>query len=115
MEQLSLQDAEVISEIVSAARRGVDVRILMSPPQGKSDPDARGRSLVLSAGGKIRFLDGLDVHAKAVLADDVLLIGSQNLTAQSLDLNREVGITTRYSQAVERFLRTFQTDWSRGR
>jgi cardiolipin synthase len=115
MEQLSLQDAEVISEIVSAARRGVDVRILMSPPQGKSDPDARGRSLVLSAGGKIRFLDGLDVHAKAVLADDVLLIGSQNLTAQSLDLNREVGITTRDSQAVERFLRTFQTDWSRGR
>ncbi len=115
VEQLSLQDHEVVSEIASAARRGVDVRIIMSPPQGGSDPDARGRRLVQSAGGKVKLLDGLDVHAKAILSDGALLIGSQNLTAQSLDLNREVGLVTTDGRAVDRFLQTFQTDWARAR
>lgn len=115
MEQLSLQDAEVVAEILSAARRGVDVRIIMSPPQGKTDPDAGGRAMVKSAGGKVKLLEGLDVHAKVILADGSLLVGSQNLTAQSLDLNREVGLITQDSRAIERFVRTFERDWEKAK
>ncbi len=115
MEQLSLQDAEVVAEIANAARRGVEVKVIMSVPPSKSDPDARGRKAVVDAGGKVKFLAGLDVHAKVILSDDVLFVGSENLTAQSLDLNREVGLITTNKAAVDRFLRTFERDWGEAR
>jgi len=78
-----------------AARRGVDVRILVPERSNHSLADqARGTYLreVQSAGGTIYFFTAGMVHAKAVLVDDLAVLGSANLDMRSLFLNFEIAV-----------------------
>jgi len=51
------------------------------------------------------------VHAKAILIDDrYLLIGSMNISANSLDKNREHGIIVTDSWVIQQFKKQFQQD-----
>lgn len=87
-----LADRPVLRGLVEAARRGVDVRVIVP-----ADP----RSLPASAAVRHWFQAlhdaGADVrehpqmaHAKVVLADDTVLVGTANLDALSLRQNWEV-------------------------
>ncbi len=54
------------------------------------------------------------VHAKVILVDDqFLLLGSMNISATSLDKNREIGILLMDKEQIASFKRTFQKDWSK--
>jgi phosphatidylserine/phosphatidylglycerophosphate/cardiolipin synthase-like enzyme len=47
-----------------------------------------------------------------ILADDArLYVGSVNLSAQSLDRNREVGVILTAAPAVDLARQTFERDW----
>ncbi|GIX07107.1 MAG: cardiolipin synthase [Candidatus Poribacteria bacterium] len=94
-----------------AARRGVDVRILVPRRSNHPITDlARGTYLrdVQAAGGKVYlYQDGM-MHAKALLVDhDLAVIGSANMDQRSLFLDYEIG-TLLYSSgeiaAVERWM-----------
>jgi cardiolipin synthase len=79
-----------------AARRGVDVRILVPERSNHRLADlAAAPSLrdVAAAGGKVqRFLPGM-LHAKAVLVDDALaIVGSANFDMRSLFLDYEIAL-----------------------
>ena len=78
-----------------AARRGVDVRLVVPDPSNHRLADlARGPSLrVLSTAGArvLRHTAGM-VHAKALVADGVALVGSANLDLRSLFLNAESAV-----------------------
>ncbi len=84
----------LVAEMKRAVRRGVDVRLIL--PQHTDIPIIRWVSHAwydrLISGGVRVFERSLSVlHAKAVVADDeVSLIGSANIDARSMYLNREV-------------------------
>lgn len=64
---------------------------LLCPPPSSSDAQARLNALA-QAGVQIRTLSTPDVHAKVLITARTAFLGSQNLSAVSLNDNREVGL-----------------------
>lgn len=112
---------------INAARRGVDVRILLDsyyynvrPGDPRSNlrtveyvnEVARKERLPLEA----RLIDlsatGLKkLHVKGVIADDKVLISSINWNMNSPTFNREIGIIIESKEVSEYFKRIFEWDW----
>ena len=90
MEELS--DGDMVGAIAAAVARGVGVTVVLPGSGLSSSTEAAARRLG-AAGASVRLLAAPDVHAKAIVADGTrLYVGSINLTAASLDANREVGV-----------------------
>lgn len=54
------------------------------------------------------------VHTKMILIDKkILLLGSMNLSANSLDNNREIWILLLDPKLIEQFLSEFRADWEK--
>jgi len=98
-----MEDADMISALAAAARRGVDVRVVMSTPFGKdgapSPPDEDYEFSYLVANGvKVKFFNKNDatalyIHAKAIVADGLnAFMGSENFGYASMNYNRELGL-----------------------
>jgi cardiolipin synthase len=88
-------DDAILSAIVSAAMRGVDVRLIV-PAKGDSRlVDLAARSYfpeVLTAGVKLFEYQPRFVHAKTmVIDDDVSIVASANLDNRSFRLDFEIG------------------------
>lgn len=102
----------------SAARRGVDVRVIL-PSKGDSaimqaGNSATARGLIL-AGAKV-FLYPEMTHLKAMICDDWASVGSANLDTLSLRINRELNLAFSDRATVLDLERTiFQTDFRRSR
>lgn len=83
---------QLLHALVTAARLGRDVRIIVPGRSNQRVADfARGAYLrdLEEAGCRIlRFTDGM-MHAKAVIFDDVAIVGSANLDVRSMLLNFE--------------------------
>jgi cardiolipin synthase A/B len=79
-----------------AARRGVDVRLIVPARSNHVSADLARASYLRdlhTAGGRILFYEPVMLHAKAVLFDDRLaVIGSANMDMRSLFLNFEVAL-----------------------
>jgi len=111
LEHQNLQDRAVVDALVAAAQRGVAVRILMPTPEENERPDV---NRIQRAGGDVAFMDVPRVHAKVLVVDrKQALIGSMNLTATSLDLNRELGILIDEPEVLVPLLATMAEDWGR--
>jgi phosphatidylserine/phosphatidylglycerophosphate/cardiolipin synthase-like enzyme len=106
-----LRDPEMLDALRDAARRGVRVRVIVSPT---ADFAAEMEDLATS-GVDIRLASGLYIHAKLIVADgERAFIGSQNLSATSLDQNRELGIIVDDPVNLSRLTRTFAIDFRAG-
>jgi cardiolipin synthase len=88
-----LTDRGMIEGILAAARRGVKVRVVVSEVSNNAQataalkhhyPDLR------EAGVEVWELPGTVVHAKVVVADDVVSFGTVNLDAWALYRNSEI-------------------------
>lgn len=102
-----LVDAAAIRPLGEAAARGVTVRVLMSGEP--TDSSAAGRAALVRAGVGVRLLAKPYIHAKLILADDTrLYVGSVNLSARSLDRNREVGVLLSSRPVLELAKSTFE-------
>jgi cardiolipin synthase len=87
-----------------AARRGVDVRLLVPHRSNHLSADlARIGFLhqIHKAGGRILLYEPVMLHAKAVIVDDLAVIGSANMDMRSLFLNYEVALFLYCSSQVE--------------
>lgn len=112
----------VLREIVLAAARGVDVRLLVDDftvePEGgrpnapASEWLARRHVAVRTSGvGRRR-----SVHAKYLLADDDrALIGSGNLTPGALTSNAELALLVRSRPLTRSLAAAFEREWERAR
>ncbi len=61
---------------------------------------------------RVRVLKKPYIHAKMILIDKkYLLLGSMNISATSLDKNREIGIIITDTTIIEKFLEQFKKDW----
>lgn len=87
-------DEALQQALVLAARRGVEVRLLLPRRSNHRLADlARARYLreLAAAGAIIKVVPDAMLHAKALLADDLALAGSANVDLRSLFLNFELG------------------------
>lgn len=113
VQHTSLVDERLIDLLAAAAQRGVRVRVttpaILDPGEMEYEPIKK----LAAAGVALRFLDAPYVHAKAMIIDgQTAMIGSQNLTANSLENNRELGIIFDDPAAVNRLARVFLQDWN---
>jgi len=105
-----MTDPQVIAALTAAERRGVRVRLLYTNITGLGDLSA-----LEQARGIVRRVTYLYVHAKTIVADDTsLFVGSENLSATSLNKNREVGVVLHDQMAIARVEQSFLTDLQRG-
>ncbi|MCC6312820.1 MAG: hypothetical protein IT337_02310 [Thermomicrobiales bacterium] len=108
-----LRDQEFVDALAAAARRGVAVRIVMSPGDERQQQTLRD---LATAGVRTRLVTDIYVHAKIFVADGArAFVGSQNMTATSLDLNRELGVIFDDPGGIERIERVFDEDFRHGR
>jgi phosphatidylserine/phosphatidylglycerophosphate/cardiolipin synthase-like enzyme len=103
-----LRDPQMLDALAAAAERGIRVRIIISP---SADFGAEVNELTAS-GVDIRLSSSLYIHAKLIVEDgERAFIGSQNLSATSLDQNRELGIIVDDPVNLSRLTRTFAIDF----
>jgi cardiolipin synthase A/B len=110
MEELS--DVALVSALGAARARGCAVSVALPASASPATIDAARR--LAAAGVATRLVDTPQIHAKAVVADDWLYLGSANLTTASLDANREVGLGLRDATALRLVARTIAADLASG-
>jgi cardiolipin synthase len=91
-----LFDKRVITGLVEARNRGVDVRAVL-PRVNDFDAGGRGNlvtaNYLLQHGARVYFYPGM-THVKAMLVDDWACLGSGNLSHLSLRLSQEENLAT---------------------
>ncbi|MGI8691082.1 MAG: phospholipase D-like domain-containing protein, partial [Thermomicrobiales bacterium] len=100
VESEEMQDPAIIDSLIAARKHGVAVRYIGSTATAgttapQRDDNATGRKRLTGDGASVRLLAAPYVHTKTVVADGgVAFVGSENFSASSLDMNREIGILT---------------------
>jgi cardiolipin synthase A/B len=98
-----LTDRDMVERILAAARRGVKVRVVVSEKSNNPQATAALRhhyADLLAAGAEVWELPGTVVHAKVVVADDVISFGTVNLDAWALYRNSEIMMIARSPDAA---------------
>jgi cardiolipin synthase A/B len=117
VENEEMDSSAIIAALESAARRGVDVKVVMT---ADSEWDSAFRALT-RAGVHVRLFADSDkalyIHAKAVVADagradEQVFVGSENFSTASLDDNRELGIRTANRAVVSVISVTLASDYA---
>ena len=112
-EQEEMQDPGIVDALAAAARRGVQVKLIVPTPQGGADGNAAGERRIASSGASVRKLVAPYPHVKMYLADGrTLYVGSANASASSLNDTRELGLIMSNSDAIKRVQDTFAKDWA---
>ena len=112
VESEEMDDPAITRQLCQAARRGVQVQVLMT-----YQPAWRA-ALTYLAGCRAQVRTypesaALYIHAKLIRADGrTVFIGSQNLSRQSLTYNRELGIITHSPQITASTGDTFSADFA---
>jgi cardiolipin synthase A/B len=112
MEELS--DGALVTALSGAPARGCAVSVVLPGQDASAATNAAARRLA-GAGVTVRLVDALTIHAKAIVADDWLYVGSANLTTASLDANRELGVAVTDAAAIRRVAQTIAADLAGGR
>jgi len=121
VESEEMQDPAIIDALIAARKHGVTVRSIGSTATAgttapKRDDNAAGRKRLTGGGASVRLLAAPYVHTKTVVADDaVAFVGSENFSASSLDMNREIGILTTDTAIIGRLTSVFTKDWAAGK
>jgi phosphatidylserine/phosphatidylglycerophosphate/cardiolipin synthase-like enzyme len=118
VEEEEFSDSTIVNAIVAAAQRGVTVRVVVENPSSYSSEISE----VDNAGGTVvgySSSTGFYVHAKAIVADYGLStqeteVGSMNLSSNSLDNNRELGVILPDSGVASVVENAFNSDYSGG-
>jgi phosphatidylserine/phosphatidylglycerophosphate/cardiolipin synthase-like enzyme len=126
VEQLSVDEdwldgPTLVGSLISAASRGVTVRLLMDSSWGGRDNptvakelNRQAQALGLDLEAKvISPYHGLSVmHNKGVIIDDLVIISSLNWGDTSLYQNREVGAAISSPEVTSFFRSLFWQDWA---
>lgn len=108
-----MDDAGIENALEEAARRGVNVEVLMTMDTGWLS----AFSALSAAGVHIRTFgpkDALYIHAKIIVADGALaFLGSENFSDGSLDANRELGLLFSQKDVLDRLIAVFRADWQK--
>ena len=98
-----LTDRDAVERLLAAARRGVEVRVVVSRTSNNFAATAALRHRyadLAAAGADVWEVPGTVVHAKVVVADDVVSFGTVNLDAWALYRNSEIVMLARSPEAA---------------
>lgn len=102
----TVSDYKIVGALAKAAKSGVKVIIITSGKVREKQADYLAR-----AGVQVHQSKHLYIHAKAFIFDEQkAVIGSINLTRNSLDHNRELAVMTTDAQVIKALDQTFNTD-----
>lgn len=115
-------DAPVLEATIEAARRGVDVRILLDSTWYYEDDNAVVREDLERAAADedlplaVALVDETDrfekIHAKGVVIDrEVAVVGSANWNAHAFRHNREVLLAIHGEEVASYYADVFEDDW----
>ena len=110
-EVFDLTDPDLVLLLQSARRRGARVRVLLDPGQDVNRPSY---ALLRRGSTEVRWFrppPGAKLHAKVVLADGLLVLGSANWSRHGLDVNHELDVVTADADAVAAYAARFEADW----
>ena len=99
-----LTDPDIVEQVLAAARRGVRVRVVVSERSNNHAASAalKHRYAELDAAGvEVWEVPGTVVHAKVVVADDVVSFGTLNHDAWALYRNSELMMIARSPETAE--------------
>jgi cardiolipin synthase A/B len=112
-------DRDMIERILAAARRGVRTRVVVSEVSNNAQATAaleHRYADLIEALVEIWEVPGTVVHAKVIVADDVVSFGTVNLDAWALYRNSEIMMMARSSEAAALFEeRLFEPDIARAK
>ena len=95
-------------EILAKQSKKLDLKMIFSNTESVSDLPSYFWN------NKVRLMKKPYLHTKMILIDDeILLLGSMNLSANSLDNNREIWILLNDSDLIWEFKKTFAQDWEK--
>ncbi len=111
-----MNDSGIEQDLISASQRGVNVQVILPSPSGSSDSNSPGIATITRKGVEVREDPRLYMHAKIIIADGhIAFVGSENISTQSLDQNRELGIIIADTTALNTLQQTFIQDWNDSR
>ena len=113
IEAEEMNDSAIEQALVNAASRGVQIEIILPAPSGSSsDSNSQGIAAIKQSNITVREDPQLYIHAKIIVVDGgKAFVGSENISTQSLDQNRELGILVSDTGVLGTLQSTFQTDW----
>ena len=117
VEQEEFSDPTLVNAVVSAAQRGVAVRVVAEDENGSYDSELNE---VTSAGGQVTTYSsstGYYIHAKAIVVDNgtssaKVFLGSENFSSNSLNNNRELGLIVSDSGVLSGVEQAFTADFN---
>jgi phosphatidylserine/phosphatidylglycerophosphate/cardiolipin synthase-like enzyme len=108
----SLTDPEAVALLKAKHRAGVDVRVLVGDVKKMTSNMPPAREL-MAAGVPVMSQRRPYLHAKYAMADGATAyVGSINLSTNSLDENRELGLIVGDADTLGRLHQTFEGDWA---
>jgi cardiolipin synthase A/B len=113
IEAEEMNDSDIEQALTNAAQRGVQVEVILPTANASSsDSNSQGIATIKQGGLQIREDAQLYMHAKIIIVDGrIAFVGSENISTQSLDQNRELGIIISDSSVLNKLQTTFQSDW----
>ena len=112
-------DEAITAALVSAAMRGVEVKLLVPAHGDNVLADLAARSYfpeLLSAGVEVHEYAGRFIHAKTIVVDaDLALVGSANIDNRSFRLNFEVCAAVYGASFTARLAAAFEDDLAESR
>ncbi len=113
IEAEEMNDSDIEQALTNAAQHGVQVEVILPTANTSSgDSNSQGIASIKQGGVQVREDAQLYMHAKIIVVDNkVAFVGSENISAQSLDQNRELGIIVSDPSVLNKIQTTFQNDW----
>lgn len=109
---------EILRAVLAAAKRGVDVRVILPAKGDSTIMDAGNLSTardLIRAGAKVYRYPRM-THMKVMVCDDWVTVGSANLDTLSMRINRELNIAFSDKAETERLVGTvFRPDFALSR
>ena len=108
-----IEDGNIIS-LLSSKVKTIPVR-LIAPTLSQINSNNTALMALQKEGVLIKTLASPYMHAKLILSDNTkAFVGSVNLSTQSLDKNRELGIILSDQKIIKKLSDTFSSDWNKG-
>lgn len=109
-----MNDTAIEQALSTAVQHGVRVQVILPASRGSSaDSNSQGINTIKQGGVQVKEDPRLYMHAKIMVIDgQKAFVGSQNISMQSLDQNRELGIIVSDQGVLRTLQQTFQQDWS---
>jgi cardiolipin synthase len=113
LEAETLTDDSIVAALLARSAAGVDVRVLLSS-SGDNDAERNAIAVLKQHNIVVKTLATPYLHLKMCIADArTAYAGSANFTTNSLTRNRELGVLTDNTQAVQTLVNIFEGDFTK--